>query len=164
MAAAPFIFEDHLHQRTQDVGLYYLILMVGVACGSLLANRLSRRFSLRAGATIANAFTVLGAVAFAAANLLDVVTVPVVVGTVTVFMVGAGMTSPFSLAGAVSADPRAIGAASGLYGFFQMGFGMLCTVIVEVWSPGAIYPVSCILLGSALAGMVVIRLALRTPA
>lgn len=163
MAAAPFIFEDHLHQRTQDVGLYYLILMAGVACGSLLANRLSRRFSLRAGATIANAFTVLGATAFAAANLLDIVTVPVVVASVTVFMVGAGMTSPFALAGSISADARAIGAASGLYGFFQMGFGMLCTVVVEVWSPGAIYPVSCILLGSALVGMVVIRLALRAP-
>ena len=27
MAAAPFIFENHLHQRTQDVGLYYLLLM-----------------------------------------------------------------------------------------------------------------------------------------
>jgi DHA1 family bicyclomycin/chloramphenicol resistance-like MFS transporter len=161
MAAAPFIFEDRLHQRPQDVGLYYLILMLGVAFGSFLANRLSRRVTLRVGLTLSNALTVLGAAAFAAANLLDFVTAPVVVGTMTVFMMGAGMTSPFALAGAISADPRAIGAASGLYGFFQMGFGMLCTVVVEVWSPGAVFPVATILLVSALAGMVAIRLGAR---
>lgn len=28
----------------------------------------------------------------------------------------------------VSVSPQAIGAASGLYGFVQMGYGMLCTV------------------------------------
>jgi len=165
MAAAPFIFENHLHQRPQDVGLYYLILMVGVACGSFLANRMAKRVSLRTGVTVANAITVLGASAFAAATALDQVTVPITVGTVTAFMVGAGMTSPFALAGSISADPRAIGAASGLYGFFQMGFGMLCTVVVEVWSPGAIHPVATVLLVSSLAGMAVIRLgAPRSPA
>lgn len=161
MAAAPFIFENHLGQRPQDVGLYYLILMVGVACGSLAANRMSKVVSLRVGVTVANAITVVGAIGFALANLLDAVTVPIIVGTITFFMVGAGMTSPFALAGSVSADPRIIGAASGLYGFCQMGFGMLCTVVVEVWSPGAIYPVSTILLASSLVGMIVIRLGVR---
>ena len=84
-----------------------------------------------------------------------------VVATIGVFMIGAGMTSPFALAGSVSANPRAIGAASGLYGFFQMGYGMLCTVAVELWSPGASHPVAAILLGSALAGMAAIRLGVR---
>ena len=66
------------------------------------------------------------------------------------------MASPFALAGSVSVNPRAIGAASGLYGFFQMGYGMLCTVAVEDWHPGAVWPVVLIMLGSVLAGQVII--------
>ena len=79
-------------------------------------------------------------------------TVATVVAPVSLFMVGAGMASPFALAGSVSVNPQMIGAASGLYGFIQMGYGMLCTVVVETWHPGAIYPVAAVLLGSALLG------------
>lgn len=161
MASAPFIFEGQLGQRTQDVGLYYLILMLGVALGSFLANRMAKRVSLRTGLMTSNAIGLVGASVFALANIIDFVNVPVVVGSVTFFMIGAGMTSPFALAGSVSANPQTIGAASGLYGFFQMGFGMLCTVVVEVWAPGAIYPVSAILLTSSVAGMIVIRWGVR---
>jgi DHA1 family bicyclomycin/chloramphenicol resistance-like MFS transporter len=76
-------------------------------------------------------------------------------------MVGAGMASPFALAGSVSVNPQAIGAASGLYGFIQMGYGMLCTVVVETWHPGAVYPVATVLLGSALLGQVAVAMAVR---
>jgi DHA1 family bicyclomycin/chloramphenicol resistance-like MFS transporter len=69
------------------------------------------------------------------------------------------MASPFALAGSVSVNPQAIGAASGMYGFVQMGYGMLCTVVVESWHPGAVYPVGAVLLGSTVAGMLVISLA-----
>ena len=161
MAAAPFIFENYLHRPTQEVGLYYLILMGGVALGSLGANRLAKRVHLRTGLRIANALTVIGAALLALCNVVDWLTPLTVVGTVAVFMVGAGMTSPFALAGSVSVNPQAIGAASGMYGFIQMGYGMICTVVIEVWHPGAIYPVTAVLLGSAVAGCLVIALAGR---
>lgn len=162
MAAAPFIFEDHLHRPTQEVGLYYLILMAGVGFGGFLANRISRRVNLRGGLQIANALTVCGATIFMTAELTGWLNVPVVVGAITLFMVGAGMASPFALAGSISANPRTIGAASGLYGFIQMGYGMVCTIVVESWDPGSVYPVACILLGSSLIGMGFIALTGRS--
>ncbi len=162
MAAAPFIFEDHLHRPTQEVGLYYLILMAGVGFGGFLANRISRRVNLRGGLQIANALTVCGATIFMTAELMGWLNVPIVVGAITVFMVGAGMASPFALAGSISANPRTIGAASGLYGFIQMGYGMVCTIVVESWDPGSVYPVACILLGSSLVGMGFIALTGRS--
>ncbi len=162
MAAAPFIFEDHLHRPTQEVGLYYLILMAGVGFGGFLANRISRRVNLRGGLQIANALTVCGATIFMTAELTGWLNVPVVVGAITLFMVGAGMASPFALAGSISANPRTIGAASGLYGFIQMGYGMVCTIVVESWDPGSVYPVACILLGSSLVGMGFIALTGRS--
>ncbi len=161
MSASPFIFENVLHRPTQEVGLYYILLMGGVGAGSFLANRLSKVVQLRRGLRLANFVTIAGAVLFVAFDVFDVLSGPSVTGAVTLFMVGAGMASPFALAGSVSVNPRAIGAASGLYGFFQMGYGMLCTVAVELWHPGAVYPVALIMLLSVLAGQVIIVLGTR---
>jgi DHA1 family bicyclomycin/chloramphenicol resistance-like MFS transporter len=161
MSASPFIFETQLHQPTQRVGLYYLVLMLGVAAGSLGANRLAGRLSIQKALRIANATAILGAALFALADMGNVLSVATVVAPVCLFMVGAGMASPFALAGSVSVNPQAIGAASGMYGFIQMGYGMLCTVVVETWHPGAVYPVATVLLGSALLGQLAMSMAVR---
>jgi MFS transporter, DHA1 family, multidrug resistance protein len=161
MSASPFIFENVLHRPTQEVGLYYVLLMGGVATGSFLANRVSRVVVLRQGLRLANFVTIAGAVLFMLFDMLDILSGPLVAGAVTLFMVGAGMASPFALAGSVSVNPRAIGSASGMYGFFQMGYGMLCTVAVEVWHPGAVWPVALIMLLSVLAGQIIITFGTR---
>jgi DHA1 family bicyclomycin/chloramphenicol resistance-like MFS transporter len=161
MSASPFIFETQLHQPTQRVGLYYLLLMLGVASGSLGANRVAGRVKVRTALRLANGVCVLGAALFALADVAGVLSVATVVAPVCLFMVGAGMASPFALAGSVSVNPQAIGAASGMYGFIQMGYGMLCTVVVETWHPGAVYPVAVELLGSALLGQAAMSMAVR---
>jgi MFS transporter, DHA1 family, multidrug resistance protein len=161
MSASPFILEGLLHQSTQRVGLYYLLLMGGVAAGSFGANRLAGRVPVRTALRIANGVGICGAALFALADLGGFVSVATVVGPVSLFMVGAGMASPFALAGSVSVNPQAIGAASGMYGFVQMGYGMLCTVVVETWHPGAVYPVATVLLGSALLGQAAMSMAVR---
>ena len=84
-----------------------------------------------------------------------------VIAPVVLFMVGAGMASPFALSGAVSVNPHAIGAASGLYGFTQMAYGALCTIVVEVWRPGSVFTVAVVLLGSALLGQAALSFAVR---
>jgi MFS transporter, DHA1 family, multidrug resistance protein len=154
MSASPFIFETQLHQPTQRVGLYYLLLMLGVATGSLGANRVAGRVAVQTALRIANGVCVAGAALFALADATGALSVVTVVAPVCLFMVGAGMASPFALAGSVSVNPQAIGAASGMY-------GMLCTVVVETWHPGAVYPVATVLLGSALLGQAAMSLAMR---
>ena len=161
MSASPFIFENVLHRPTQEVGLYYILMMGGVAFGSFLANRLSKRVSLRVGLRLANMVGIAGALLFAFFDAADLLSGPSVTAAVTLFMMGAGMASPFALAGSVSVNPRTIGSASGLYGFFQMGYGMLCTVAVELWHPGAVWPVVTIMLMSVLTGQVIITLGTR---
>ena len=158
MSASPFIFERELHRPPQAVGLYYLLLMGGVALGGFTANRLAGKLRPRTALRMANGVAILGAALFALADITNWITVPTMVGPVALFMVGAGMASPFAITGAVSASPQAIGAASGLYGFVQMTNGVLCTAVVETWSPGAIYPVAAVLLGSALLGQLVLAL------
>jgi DHA1 family bicyclomycin/chloramphenicol resistance-like MFS transporter len=164
MSASPFIFETQLHKPVQDIGMYYLFLMGGVALGSLGANRLAGRLPVSVALRIANGVGLLGASLFMLADIAGFVSVVTIVAPVTLFMVGAGMASPFALAGSVSVNPQAIGAASGMYGFVQMGYGMLCTVVAETWHPGAIYPVAMILLGSAVLGQMAMSMAIRAEA
>jgi DHA1 family bicyclomycin/chloramphenicol resistance-like MFS transporter len=161
MSASPFIFVNRLHRPTQEVGLYYLVLMGGVALGGFSANRLAGVLRPRTALRIANGLAIAGAGAFALADCTNVLTVPSLVGPVGLFMVGAGMASPFAIAGAVSVNPQAIGAASGLYGFVQMSYGVFCTLVVEIWQPGAVFPVAAVLLGSALLGQAALSLAVR---
>mgnify|MGYP003330395723 CR=1 FL=1 len=53
-------------------------------------------------------------------------------------MIGGQTASDGSKQGGISVNPQAIGAASGMYGFAQMSYGMLCTIVIESWSPGAV--------------------------
>jgi len=95
-----------------------------------------------------------------AIDLAGVLSVPSVLAAVTVFALGAGLASPVATARAISADVRAIGAASGLYGFLQMAFGALCTLLVGIWHADSALPVACILLAAslvALASFVIVR-------
>ncbi len=162
MAASPFILVDLLHEPTERVGLYYLLLMAGVAAGSFLANRIAGRIKVQVALRLANGFAIAGAAMFMLADLSGWLTVVSVIGPVVLFMVGAGMASPFALSGAVSVNSHAIGAASGLYGFTQMAYGAFCTVVVEVWHPGSVFTVAVVLLGSALAGQVALSFAVQT--
>jgi MFS transporter, DHA1 family, multidrug resistance protein len=163
MAASPFILVNLLHQPTERVGLYYLLLMAGVAAGSLTANRIAGRIRTALALRVANSIAILGAGAFMVADLSEMLTVATVITPVVIFMVGAGMASPFALSGAVSVNPHAIGAASGLYGFTQMAYGALCTIAVEVWRPGSVFTVAVVLLGSALLGQLALSFAARRP-
>jgi DHA1 family bicyclomycin/chloramphenicol resistance-like MFS transporter len=161
MAASPFILVNLLHQPTERIGLYYLLLMAGVAVGSLTANRVAGRIRTPLALRLANSIAIAGAAGFMAADLSGLLSVVTVIAPIVVFMIGAGMASPFALSGAVSVNPHAIGAASGLYGFTQMAYGALCTVVVEVWHPGSVFTVAVVLLGSALLGQGALSLAVR---
>jgi DHA1 family bicyclomycin/chloramphenicol resistance-like MFS transporter len=161
MSASPFIFANLLHRPTQEIGLYYLVLMAGVALGGFSANRMAGRVRPRVALRIANGLAIAAASAFMLADLTGWLNVATIIAPVALFMVGAGMASPFAIAGAVSVNPLAIGAASGMYGFMQMGYGVLCTVVVEVWRPGTVLPVATVLLVSALLGQVALAMAVR---
>jgi len=161
MAASPFILVNLLYQPAERVGLYYLLLMAGVAAGSLSANRLAGKIRTPNALRIANSIAIVGSACFMLAYLVGWLNVVSVIAPVVLFMVGAGMASPFALSGAVSVNPHAIGAASGLYGFTQMAYGALCTVIVEAWHPGSVFTVAAVLLASALLGQAALSLAVR---
>ncbi len=161
MAASPFIFINLLHQTPQRVGLLYMLLMVGLAAGGFTANRLAGRVRMERVLRGANLLAIAAAAGFLLAWATGVLNVATVVGSVGLFMMGAGIASPFALTSAISVNPNAIGAASGLYGAVQMLYGALCTVIVASWAPGSVPTVGVVMLGSAVLGQVALAAAVR---
>lgn len=80
----------------------------------------------------------------------------------TLLAVGIGFDNPNAMVNAMSADPSAIGAASGLYGSMQMAFGALCTIAVGAWHGTSVLPLAIVLLLSALLGQCALSWAERS--
>lgn len=148
LAASPFLFSELLHRTPEEVGLYYLAVIAGITLGSWLASQLTVPFGvsgvLQAGAT----FGMAGSIALLLLHVQEALGAGSLLGTMCVFAIGAGMTSPVATAQAISVDPERIGAASGLYGFLQMSFGALCTLLVGLWN-NSVLAVGVILVTSA---------------
>ena len=161
LTASPFIFVDQLHRPVHEVGLYYIVIFVGVSLGSLLCTLLLRRLTPRVLLRGANAMGVLAAATFFTATATGHLGVAVVVGAMLVVSCAAGIASPLAVTAAMSMLPNAIGAAAGLYGFVQMGFGALCAAIVGLWPGQAALAASSILLAALVVGQVALTAATR---
>lgn len=149
---SPFLLINVLHQTPQQLGLYYLFIMAAVSAGGFSAGPLSRLFSWRSVALGGNALQMIAAVGLLAADLSGHLSVMAVVLSIMLVGFGAGVASPMTMAGAISADLNAIGAASGLSGFMQMMFGALCSLVVSLWQSDSALPMATVLLVSSLVG------------
>lgn len=149
LSASPFLFTELLGRPLDEVGFYYMAVVAGITLGSWLASRLAVRLGTRrlllAGASLGMA----GAASLLALDLMRMLNVPSLLAAMTLFALGAGITSPVATARAISVDPQRIGAASGLYGCLQMGFGALCTLLAGLWHSASALPVAIILLTAA---------------
>ena len=153
-AASPFIFTEVLERPVDEIGFYYLFILGSASAGGYFASRLAGRFGAGGLARAGSWVQIAGASVLMLVDLAGATGIPTVVGPVMVIAAAAGFAGPMAIASAVSADPRAIGTASGLYGFMQMVFGALCTLAVSLWQTDSVLPVAVILLLSALAGKV----------
>ena len=149
-SASPFLFMDVLHRPVQDVGLYSLCVACGIGFGTFLASRLVRRFGARRLARGGNQLQLLGASLLLLVDLSGMLSVATVVGTMIVTAVGSGVATPNAAASALGANPKTIGAASGLFGSMQFSYGAVCALIVGTWNSGSALPIATVLVCSAL--------------
>lgn len=159
LSASPFLFTELLGRSLDEVGLYYMAVVAGITLGSWLASQLTVRLGtqrlLLAGASLGMA----GAASLLTLDLMGMLNVPSLLAAMTLFALGAGITSPIATARAISVDPQRIGAASGLYGCLQMGFGAVCTLLAGLWHGASALPVAVILLVSATTAQIAFFLA-----
>lgn len=149
LSASPFLFTELLQRPSSEVGLYYMAVVAGITLGSWLASRLAARWRIE-GLLLAGAgLGMVGAGGLVVLDLAHALSVPGVIAAMSLFALGAGVTSPVATSRAISVDPQRIGAAAGLYGCLQMTFGAFCTLLAGLWHDGSALPVAVILLASA---------------
>ena len=157
LAVAPFLYVDMLHRSAQEVGLFCVIVSIGMAVGAALVRFLVGRMEVRRGARLGN-FISVGAAALLL--LLDVaggITTATLTGAMLVYALGTGIGGPNIVAGAMNVEPGAAGSASGLYGFTQMAFGALFTLAVGLWHDGTALPLAAVLLFASVSGSVALH-------
>ncbi|MGF7162762.1 DHA1 family bicyclomycin/chloramphenicol resistance-like MFS transporter [Rhodoligotrophos appendicifer] len=160
IAAAPFIFEDHLHQTARQVGVYLAILISGVWLGSAIMSRLVTRSSIKQLLIGSSLISLSAAAVYLCIVLAGGLSVIAAVASIFVFSVGAGIASPVALTEAISVNAKVIGSASGLYGFTQMMIAALCTALVGLGRDPSI-SAGIVLVGAALVGQLAFWFALR---
>jgi len=133
IAASPFLLMQDLGVSPAAFSAIYVTILMGIAVGGLLASILASRLPAEVVLRTAGGLLVGSAVALAVAYASGAMTAEVVTVLMLVYVVGAALTSPYALAGAVEIEPEFAGAASGLYGFGQMAYGSLATAVVAVW-------------------------------
>ena len=90
-------------------------------------------------------------------ELMHLLSVTTLLAPMVLYSVGMGLMSPNAVTGLMNAAPQAIGSASSLYGFAQMSFGALVTLIVALWHDGSALPVAIVLVTSAAAGQLALH-------
>ena len=119
-----------------QVGLWFTLISVGFAAGSLLASRLPESLPLLVRARAGSAMALAAAVAALVLTLGEGWSTIALIGPVMALAFATGITMPASQAGATGAVPALAGTASGLSGFAGTLVAAGATQIVGMLSNG----------------------------
>ncbi|WP_342359536.1 multidrug effflux MFS transporter [Terrarubrum flagellatum] len=135
VSVAPFVFINELHRPHSELGLHLAVIILGAWLGSMAASRLLLHVEMRRLMIAGNLLSLFAALTLLAAALSGELTAFLATGVMFLFTFGAGVASPTALTQAISANPRVVGSASGLYGFLQMTIGAICTAMATFGDP-----------------------------
>ncbi len=162
--ASPFILMGRLGIRPDLFAFLMISTTAAYVAGTWSAPRLARRIGLERALRVGAGICAAAALGIALLAAADVVTVLGVVGGMTVYMVGMGMTLPLSMAGGIGPFPRMAGAASALIGAGQMVGGALASAASAAaagWSLAGLAVVLVLVAAGTLAAAVLL---VRPPA
>ncbi len=153
LGGAPFVTVEVLGRPASEYGLVFILVSVAFILGNFLAARLSARIGLDRMIRIGSALVLLFAavslplMAYAGWNLATLF------APMAAIAFAQGTALPNVQAGAVSVDPRAAGAASGLASFLQMMMAAVAVQIVGSIQNGTPYPTLLAMLVCAIGMM-----------
>jgi len=151
-AAAPYVVIVVMARSSSAYGLFFMVISLAFMLGNFIAGRISERVGVERMVLIGSSLSV-SATVLSLICLITVGWVPwALFGPSILLAVGNGLSVPNAMAGAISVDPRAAGAASGLAGFLQMLVAAGFAQLAGMWQNGTPYPmVGFMIAASALA-------------
>jgi DHA1 family bicyclomycin/chloramphenicol resistance-like MFS transporter len=145
LAGAPYVMIELLGRSPAEYGLYFAL----VPCGYILGNFTTGRMAATMGPNrmiLAGTLLSLASIAAMAALIASGLLAPIALfGPMLFIGVANGLVLPSGIAGAVSVRPDLAGAASGLSGSFQIGFGALVAPVVGAALSATVWPLIAIM-------------------
>ncbi len=140
MGGAPYIMVDLMGRSPTDFGLYYVIISLAYISGNFVTARLAQRVGIPSLVWAGTSVALCGALALAVTEFSIGLTPLTLFGLMSIVSVGNGLSIASGTAGAISADPRRVGAAAGLAGSMQIGFGAVASYLVGVMLADSVGP------------------------
>ncbi|MGA7782929.1 MAG: multidrug effflux MFS transporter [Paraburkholderia sp.] len=133
LSASPFILESRLGLSARAFGFAYCSLVVGLACGQTTAKGLAGSVSARTALIAASLIMAAASSSLLVSYVSNTLSVVSVMAPMIVMFFATGLASPYAISSALEVDQSVIGAAAGLYGCLQMGYGSLCTAAAGLY-------------------------------
>jgi len=133
LGGASYVMITLMGRTPTEYGLYFMTSAAAYMLGNLVAGRYSERLGINRMITVGTLIGLVGGIALAFVHYtvgLDPVTM---FGCLAIASIGSGLSMPNGMAGAISVNPRRLGAASGLAGFLQMMMGALFSFAVGIF-------------------------------
>jgi len=154
LAAGPVVMIGELGLRPDQYGFIALCMPSGYIIGNFLASRILPRIGIHRGIVAGNIVGVLGATGFVLIGLTGHFSIAAFVAPLAVIGFGNGITVPAAFAGAVGANPKLAGTASGLTGFLQFAFAALVNPLAGLARHGSLFELAAMLFALCFAGLV----------
>lgn len=154
LGGAPYVVVELMGRPPSEYGWYFALSALGYMTGNLISGRMSVRMGVDRMVGLGLGCNLIGA------TLILILwasgpNVPLVLfGPMILFAVGNGLTLPNGTAGAVSANPRRAGAASGLSGFLQMSLGAGASALAGHLVTDSQFPVALMMIATSVVGFV----------
>jgi DHA1 family bicyclomycin/chloramphenicol resistance-like MFS transporter len=130
LSGSPRVLIDFMGGSPEQLGVYFVAVSMLYIGGNFGTARLSRRFGAANMVTTGTLIALSGALALVLVEISVGLSPLSFFGLMSVIGLGNGFCISAGMAGAISADPSRIGAASGLAGSMQLGFSAVATYLV----------------------------------
>ncbi len=155
-AGFPFVFSQVLNRPIETMGFWYGIVLGAYIVGGLASNRLANkvrpRWMMLAGVMISWVGTGIMLVMVLSGHT----SLPAILATSFAYAVGSSMGGPFAASSAIGMHPSMIGTASGFYGFFQIMWAALVTLVLSLWHDNTALPMAGVMFGSVSISLAVL--------
>ncbi len=154
LGSSPRILVDFMGGTIEQLGVYFLAVSSFYICGNFGTAKLTKIFAVASMVTAGSLIAVVGAVSLLAVQMSVGLTPLTFFGLMSIIGLGNGFCISAGFTGAISADPRRVGAASGLAGSMQLGFSALVAYVVSLLLVDTALPLVTVMVFCTFIGLI----------
>ncbi len=157
LGAAPYLIVESMQMSKTAYGFWFICLSGGYMIGNFCSGRYSERVGIDRMIRIGSLLSIAGAGVLLVLSWKPVLHPAAIFLPCLVTSLANGFFLPNAIAGAVSVDPKAAGAASGVTGFMQMGLGAVVSHIAGQLTTTSALPMALLMFGLSVAAWVTVE-------